>query len=216
MLSLVTLQGAFGVLDLKDAEVEVLPVQLFKQRRVNLVLELCDAEILYFDWVGNGPLQANRHWRQLVGVLQHLELSSAMKSFALKSQKQWLSVTDLEEHVQVVLHDLLGIVKYCTIDLLSRRQGSSLWLNQKDLFVENVRLESLFFRGLAGVSPLLHLNLRVVRHLKSPLCVDTPDVLKREHDLAGLASIPDRHFSKIPGKLLKTLHELFISSVGLV
>ena len=177
MLSLVTLQGTLGVLDLKDTEVEVLLVQLFKQRRVNLVLELCDAEILYFDWVGNGPLETNRHWRQLVGVLQHLELGSAMKSLALKSQKQWLSVTDLEEHVQVVLHDFLGIVFNCAVDLLSRCQGSSLWPNQKDLFVENVRLEGLLLRGLAGVSPLLHLDLRVVGHLKSPLCVDTPDVL---------------------------------------
>jgi hypothetical protein len=44
-----------------------------------------------------------------------------MKGFALKSQKQWLSVTNLKEHVQVVLHHLLGIVKYCTVDLLSRR-----------------------------------------------------------------------------------------------
>lgn len=91
-------QSALRVLNLEHAEVMVVLIKLLHATHVNLVLELRDAEVFDFNWVGNGPLEADRHRRQIVGVLDELKLSTAVQSFSLKSDGKGLSIQNLEEN----------------------------------------------------------------------------------------------------------------------
>jgi hypothetical protein len=122
MLSLIALESTFGILDLKDTEIIVFPVELLQLCSVDLILEFGYSKIFDFDRVGDCPLKTDRYGRQLVSVLQHLELGAAMECLSLKPEKEGLAVADLEEHVQVVLHDFLRVVKYRAVDLLSRSE----------------------------------------------------------------------------------------------
>jgi len=45
-------------------------------------------------------------------MFQHLELRATVQGFSLKSKENRFSICDLEEHIQVVLHDFLGVVKH--------------------------------------------------------------------------------------------------------
>ena len=113
----------------------VLCVQLLKTSRVDLVLELCDSEVLDFNWVRDGPLKADWDGRQGVGVLDELQLSSSMEGLTLEADGERLTIHDLEEDGQVVLANLLGVVKNIQVHLLARGQRPSSWLNLKNLSV---------------------------------------------------------------------------------
>ena len=100
----------------------VLFIELLKAAQVNLVLKLRDSQILDFDRVSDGPLEANGNGRQVVRVLDQLELGTSMECFALEADRQWFAVQNLEEDAQVVLADLFWVVKDMEIHLLPRSQ----------------------------------------------------------------------------------------------
>ena len=75
----------------------ILSVKLFKTSHIDLVLELGDAEILDLDGISDGPLETNRYRRQVVGVLDKLELGATVKSLTFELDAEWLTVHDLEE-----------------------------------------------------------------------------------------------------------------------
>ena len=62
----------------------ILSVKLFKTSHIDLVLELGDAEILDLDGISDGPLETNRYRRQVVGVLDKLELGATVKSLTFE------------------------------------------------------------------------------------------------------------------------------------
>ena len=120
MADLVGAQCALRVLDLKDPEVVVLLIQLLHTAHVNLVFELGDTQVLNFDRVGDCPLEADRYRRQIVGVLDELELCTAVESFTLKLNSERLAVHDLEEDAEMVFTNFLRVVKNMQVHLLAR------------------------------------------------------------------------------------------------
>lgn len=78
MADLIRAEGALGVLNLKDSEVMVVLIKLLHTAHINLVLQLSDTEILDLNRVGNRPLETDRYRRQVVRVLDELELGTAV------------------------------------------------------------------------------------------------------------------------------------------
>jgi len=140
---LIRAEGALGVLNLKDSEVMVVLIKLLHTAHINLVLQLSDTEILDLNRVGNRPLETDRYRRQVVRVLDELELGTAVQSLALKANGDGLAVHYLEEDAQMMLADFLRVVKYMKVHLLTRSQRSSARLNLEDLLVEDLLLKGL-------------------------------------------------------------------------
>ena len=92
-------------------------------------------------------------------MLQQLELGTSLKCLSLELNGQWLTITDLEEDVQVVLADVLGVVQHRQVHLLTRGETALFGLNREDLVLKDVLLKGLLLRRLTGVSPWLHLDL---------------------------------------------------------
>lgn len=69
MASFVLFEGSFRILDLENSKVEIVLVELLEQLRVHSVLQLGDAQIFYLNGVGDGPVEADWYWRQIVRVL---------------------------------------------------------------------------------------------------------------------------------------------------
>lgn len=90
----------------------VLSIQLFQTGQVNLVLELRDTEVLDFDWVGDSPFKANRYRRKVIGVLDKLQLGATMQCFTFKLDSKRLTIHDLEEQIEMMFANLLGIVEH--------------------------------------------------------------------------------------------------------
>lgn len=111
MHSFVASQSSFRVLHFKDSEVIIFSVELFKFGAVDLVLKLGNAKILDFDRVCNSPFETNRNRRQVIGVLQKLQLGTSLKSFSFKLDSKRLSVADLEENAQMMLAHILWVVQ---------------------------------------------------------------------------------------------------------
>lgn len=82
-----------------------------------------------------------------------------MERFTFKAQKQRLTVGNLEEYIQIVLHDLLGVVQNSTVHLFTWLQSSRLLLNNKDFLGEDMLFEGLLRSGFTWVGPTFHLNL---------------------------------------------------------
>jgi len=137
----------------------VLGIQLFQTSQVDLVLELCDTQVLDFDRVSDRPFKTNRYRREVVSVLDKLQLSATMQCFTFKLNSKRLTIHDLEEEVEVMFANFFGIVKHMQVHLLTRSQRASPWLNLKDFLVENFLLKGLFLAWSARVSPSFHLDL---------------------------------------------------------
>jgi len=101
-----------------------------------------------------------------------------MKCLALKLDAQRLTVMNLEEDSEVVLAYLLRIVKHMQVHLFTWSKRASPWLDLKDFLVEDVLFKCLLLAWSAGVCPGFHLNLRVVRHLKVPVCLNSTHILE--------------------------------------
>ena len=164
----------------------ILSVKLFKASHIDLVLELGDAEILDLDGISDGPLETNRYRRQVVGVLDKLELGTTVKSLTLELDAEWLTVHDLEEDAQVVLANLFRIVEHMQVHLLTRCKRASPWLDLEDLLVKDLLLKGLLFTWCTRVSPGFHLDFRVVGHLEVPVSLHATDILQGERDSAWL------------------------------
>jgi hypothetical protein len=149
-------------------------------------------------------------------VLQHLELGAAVKSFTLKVYKKWFTVSDLEEDVQVVLHNLLGVVEHTAVHLLSRSQRATFRFNYEDLLGEDVFLKGLVTGRLSWVSPGLHFDFRIVWHLETPVCLNATHIFNGEDNFAGFGSISNWHLSEVPLEFTEALHELFIAGISLI
>lgn len=187
-------------MNFKHVKVVIVSIQLHKGFAVDLVLEFRDAEVLHLDRESDSSLQADGHRWQLVSVLQKLQLRTAVERFTLELNGQRFAVKNLEEDVQVVLFDLLGEVEHAHIHLLVRCERAAAGLNRKDVLLQNMLLESLLRTGFTGIGPRLHLDGGVVWHFKLPVSLNTSDVLKRQVNVAGLASVLDRHFAEVPVK----------------
>jgi len=216
MHGFVRAKSALGVLDLENSEVVVVSVERLKPRGINLVLQFGYSEVLDFNWVGHCPLQANGNRRQVVSMLEELELGTTLEGLSLELNGKRLSVTDLEEDVQVVLAHVLGVVQNAQVHLLSRGEGSLLGLDREDLVLQDVFLEGLFLAWFPGISPRLHLDLRVIWHLELPLSLNATDVLQSKRDSAGLCSVLDRHLAEIPDELFESCLQFVVTLVGLV
>ena len=119
-------------------------------------------------------------------MLDELQLSATVEGLTFKANSERLAIHNLEENAQVVLANLLGIVKHVEVHLLARRERATTRLNFEDVLVKDLLLESLFLAWSARVGPRLHLNLAVIWHLEVPVCLHTAYVLKRKSDLARL------------------------------
>ena len=62
-------------------------------------------------------------------------MSSSVEGLTLEADGKRLTIHDLEEDGQVVLANLLGVVKNIQVHLLARGQRPSSWLNLKNLSV---------------------------------------------------------------------------------
>ncbi len=71
----------------------------------------------------------------MIDILQQLQLSSSVKGLSLKVNDKWFTVKNLEEYFQVVQFDLLRVVVYVNIHLLSRLQAASLRLNVENFLL---------------------------------------------------------------------------------
>ena len=137
----------------------VILVELLHTTHIDLILELSNAEVLDLNRIGDCPLKTNRDRRQVVGVLDQLELSATVEGLALKPDSKRLAIQDLEEDAQMVLANFLWIVEHMEIHLLTRSQRASARFNLKDLLVEDLLLKGLLLARSARVSPRLHLDL---------------------------------------------------------
>ena len=68
-------------------------------------------------------------------MLDELELSASVKCLTLELQAEWLSIHDLEEEVQVMLANFLGVVENVQVHLLTRCKRASSWLDLEDLLL---------------------------------------------------------------------------------
>lgn len=139
----------------------------------------------------------------MVNVLEKLKLGSPVQSLSLKIDDQGLAIDYMEEDFEVMKLDLLREIVHTDIHLLSRLQRSSAGLNLEDSFLQDVPLKGLFSSGFSWVSPRLHLDLIVIRHLEGPFCRYASNVLEGNVYLAGLGTILDGDLAKVPSKVLQ-------------
>ena len=118
---LIGLESSLGVLDLEHPEVVVLSVELLETGHVDLILELGDAEIFDLDGVRDGPFKADWNGRQIISVLNKLELCTPVERLTFEFDTEGLTVQNLEEDAEVVLADLLGVVEYMQVHLFTWR-----------------------------------------------------------------------------------------------
>jgi len=124
-------------------------------------------------------------------VLDKLELSASVKSLTLELKAERLSILDLEEQVQVMLADFLGVVKHMEVHLLTGSKRASSGFDLEDLLLQDFLLESLLWAWSAGVSPGLNVDLGVIGHLEVPIGLNSTNVLKGKSDTSRLRSILD-------------------------
>lgn len=94
-------------------------IQLFQARGVNHILQLGDSKVLNLNWVGHGPLLANRYGRDVINMLDQLQLGSSVQGLTFKSDSKRLAIGNLEYGVQVMTLDLFGEVHDTHIHLLT-------------------------------------------------------------------------------------------------
>ena len=92
-------------------------------------------------------------------MLDQLELCTSVQSFTLEFDGKRLAVHDIEEDIEVMLANLLGVVENVEVHLLSWGKRATSWLDLKDLAIKDLLLESLLFAWSARISPGFHLNL---------------------------------------------------------
>ena len=153
-------------------------IKLLKTSHIDLVLKLCDTQVLDFDRVRDGPFKTNRHRRQVIGVLNQLQLRSTVECFSFEFDAQWLAVENLEEDAKVMLADFFRVVEHVQVHLLSRSQRASPWLNLEYLLVQDLLLKGLLFAGRAGICPRFHLDLRIIRHLEVPISLHSANIFE--------------------------------------
>ena len=92
MADLSRLESALRILNLEHPKVMIFRIKLLKTSHIDLVLKLCDTQVLDFDRVSDGPFKTNRHRRQVIGVLDQLQLRSTVESLSFEFDAQWLAV----------------------------------------------------------------------------------------------------------------------------
>jgi hypothetical protein len=110
MLCFSRLKSSSGVHDLEYGEFVVVVVQLFKSLRLDSVLQGHDSKVPDLNGVGNAHVSANRDGRQAISIFEKLKACSASKGLSLKLHDERLTVLDLEEHVEVVLHEVFHVI----------------------------------------------------------------------------------------------------------
>jgi hypothetical protein len=110
MRGLVRFESGVRVIDVKDFKIMVVPVQLVKSSHVDGVFQRHYSQVPDLNGIGDSHFIANWNRGQVVGILEELEAGSASKSLSLQLHNKRLTVLDLEEHVQVMLHEVLHVI----------------------------------------------------------------------------------------------------------
>ena len=117
---------------------------------------------------------------------------------------------------------MLWIVEYTNFTLLTWLKNSTSWRNCENLFIKNMFFKRLLWSRVTGISPLLQLNLVIIRKLEAPLGVNTTHVLQSECDLSGqgssvwINSMFARDLTEVPVKGVKVCDELLHAEVRLL
>lgn len=112
-----------------------------------------------------------------------------------------LSVSDLEESVEMMFHNLLGEIHDGEVHLLARLKAAGSRLNLEDLLSKDLLLERELLRGDTGIYPRLEFNLRVVGHFEAPVGSHSTDILESDSNSAGVLSSLVRDLAEVPGEL---------------
>ena len=89
-------------------------------------------------------------------------------------------------------------------------------MNIEDAFLKNVVFECFLLTGLAGISPWLHLDLRIIRKFELPVSWYTSNILQNESDLSWLRSQLAWDLAEVPVELGQITDKLIKTVVSLV
>ena len=120
MITQISSESSFWVLNFKDFKVEVLAVKFFEACSVNLVLKLGDSKVFDLNWVSHCPFKTNWYGWNVIDMFDQLKLSSSVEGLTFKSNSNWLTIGDLEDSVEIVLLDFFRIVHNTEVHLFTR------------------------------------------------------------------------------------------------
>jgi len=131
-------------------------------------------------------------------VLEKLKAGAASESLSLELDDKWLSILDLEAHVEMVGHHFFGEVHNHKVHLLARCELTCSRLNLEDVLVENLLFKRLFHGRSSGIDPRLHLDFRIVGELEAPVGLDTANILDGNGDSSCVLSLFGWNLAEVP------------------
>jgi len=100
-----------------------------------------------------------------------------MEGLTFKFDCKWLSISDLEEEVEVMFTHFLGEVVDADVCLLPWGKGPTSWLDREDVLREDVPLKRLVIGRLARIGPCFHFDFGIIGQFKVPIRLNSTYIL---------------------------------------